>query len=68
LIRYSLDYQVGAVVKRLGWCLESLGVAGDQLTPLQQVAVHNVTLLDPRAPASTVTNERWQINENLRIS
>ena len=33
---------------------------------LRQFPVRNVTLLDPRAPASTVTNERWQVNENLR--
>ena len=66
LVRYGLDYQVGAVIKRLGWCLESLGIAGDLLTPLQQVSVRNMTLLDPRTPASTVTNERWHINENLR--
>jgi len=66
LIRYGLDYEVGAVIKRLGWCLENLGVAGDLLIPLQQIQVRNVTLLDPRAPTSIVINERWQVNENLR--
>jgi hypothetical protein len=34
--------------------------------PLQQVAVRNKTLLDPRMPATAVLNERWQIVENLR--
>jgi predicted transcriptional regulator of viral defense system len=66
LIRYGLEYQVGAVIKRLGWCLESLGVAGSLLTPLQKFPVRNVTMLDPRASRSKFTNERWQINENLR--
>jgi predicted transcriptional regulator of viral defense system len=66
LIRYGIDYQVGAVIKRLGWCLENLGVAGNLLTALQQFPVRNVTRLDPRAPASTIMNARWQINENLR--
>jgi predicted transcriptional regulator of viral defense system len=66
LIRYGLEYQVGAVIKRLGWCLESLGVDGSLLAPLQQYPVRNVTLLDPRASKSDFTNERWQINENLR--
>jgi predicted transcriptional regulator of viral defense system len=66
LIRYGLDYQVGAVIKRLGWCLETLGITGDLLAPLQQIPISNVTLLDPRRSASTTTNERWQINENLR--
>jgi predicted transcriptional regulator of viral defense system len=66
LVRYGLEYQVGAVIKRLGWCLENLGVAGDLLIPLQQIPVRNMTLLDARAPASTVLSERWQVNENLR--
>jgi predicted transcriptional regulator of viral defense system len=66
LVRYGLEYQVGAVIKRLGWSLEQLEVGEEHLVPLQQFQVRNVTLLDPRAPASTIINERWQINENLR--
>ena len=66
LIRYGLDYEVGAVIKRLGWCLENLGVAGDLLMPLQQIQLCNLTRLDPRASASTVINKHWQVNENLR--
>jgi predicted transcriptional regulator of viral defense system len=66
LVGYGLEYQVGTVIKRLGWCLENLGAAQNMLSPLQQVFVRNVTLLDPRAPASATSNERWQINENLR--
>ena len=66
LIQYGIDYQVGAVIKRLGWCLENLGVAGKLLSPLQQFPMRNMILLDPRMPASNAVNERWQINENLR--
>jgi predicted transcriptional regulator of viral defense system len=66
LIRYGLDYQVGAVIKRLGWCLDNLGVVGNLLSPLQQFPMRNMTLLDPRTPASNTVIERWQINENLR--
>lgn len=66
LVGYGVDYQVGAVIKRLGWCLEKLGVEQKMLTPLQQVPVGNKTLLDPRAPASAILNERWRIIENLR--
>jgi len=66
LVGYGVEYQVGAVAKRLGWCLEELGAAQDMLTPLQDVPVRNKTLLDPRALASTILNERWQVNENLR--
>ncbi len=66
LVCYGVEYQVRAVAKRLGWCLEDLGAAPDLLTPLLDVPVRNKTLLDPRAPASTILNERWQIYENLR--
>ncbi len=66
LVRYGLEYQVGAVIKRLGWCLENLGASGYLLTPLQQFPVRNMTLLDSHIAASTVTDERWQINENLK--
>ena len=66
LIGYGLDYQVGSVIKRLGWSLDNLGVAADLLAPLQQFFMRNVTLLDPRTPPSTVINDRWQINENFR--
>ena len=66
LVRYGMEYQVGAAIKRLGWCLESLGVANILLTPLQQYPVRNVTVLDPHTSRSTVTNEHWQVNENLR--
>lgn len=66
LVSYGLEYRVRAVIKRLGWCLENLGIAEDVLMPLQQIPVRNITLLDPRAPASPGSNKRWQVNENLR--
>jgi predicted transcriptional regulator of viral defense system len=66
LIGHGVEYQVGAVIKRLGWCLEKLAVEQNLLTSLQQVPVRNKTILDPRAPASAFVNERWQIIENLR--
>jgi hypothetical protein len=43
-----------------------LGVEQNLLNPLQQAPVRNKTLLDPRAPASAILNEHWQIIENLR--
>jgi predicted transcriptional regulator of viral defense system len=66
LVGYALHYQVGAVIKRLGWCLETLGISGDLLGLLQQVPMNNVSLLDPRMPASTTINDHWQVNENIR--
>ena len=66
LVGYGIKYQVGAVIKRLGWCLEELGVDQNLLPALQQAPVRNKTLLDPRAPASAILNEHWRIIENLR--
>lgn len=66
LVRYGLEYRTGSVIKRLGWCLENLGVAGDLLAPPQQFPVRNITLLDPGGLASVIMNENWQVNENLR--
>jgi predicted transcriptional regulator of viral defense system len=65
LVGYALQYQVGAVIKRLGWCLETLGISGDLLGLLQQVPMNNVSLLDPRMPACATVNDHWQVNENI---
>ena len=66
LVDYGLQYQVGAVIKRLGWCLERLGIAEEVLAPLRQLPVRNMIWLDPQAPPSGIINERWQINEKSR--
>jgi len=66
LVRYALQYHVGAVIKRLGWLLERLGVEADKLAPLQTFPVRNYYRLDPQAPASKQYASHWHINENLK--
>jgi predicted transcriptional regulator of viral defense system len=66
LVQYALRYHVGAVIKRLGWLLERLGVASDKLAPLQAYPVSTYYRLDPQAPASHRYAARWHINENLK--
>jgi predicted transcriptional regulator of viral defense system len=68
LVQYALRYQVGAVIKRLGWLLERLGVEADELAALQAFAVRNYYRLDPQAPASQQYSARWHVNENLKKS
>jgi predicted transcriptional regulator of viral defense system len=68
LVQYALRYQVGAVIKRLGWLLERLGVEGDELAALQAFPVRNYYRLDPQAPAGQQYSARWHINENLKKS
>ena len=42
LIAYAVRYDVGAVVKRLGWMLEVLGVPGSVTNPLRTYPVRTL--------------------------
>ncbi|MFH1445888.1 MAG: type IV toxin-antitoxin system AbiEi family antitoxin, partial [Chloroflexota bacterium] len=66
LVSYALRYNVGTVIKRLGWLLEKMGVSSETLNSLQNHPVRGYTLLDPTQPKSSKLNPYWQINENLR--
>ena len=68
LVAYAVRYDVGTVIKRLGWLLERMGAEANQLTPLQSYPVTGNVLLDPTQPRSEQTNPFWQINENLKRS
>jgi predicted transcriptional regulator of viral defense system len=68
LVQYALRYHVGAVVKRLGWLLERIGVDAGELVPLQSYQVSTYYRLDPQVPASHQYNSRWHIIENLKKS
>ncbi len=65
LIRYALQYEVGALIKRLGWTLETLGVPDSMVEPLRGFPVSNVSRLDPAGPASGPIVPRWQVRCNL---
>jgi predicted transcriptional regulator of viral defense system len=66
LVKYGLDYKVGATIKRLGWILGQLGVPGQELAPLQEYPVRNIYRFDLSAPVGVMNNVHWSINENLR--
>jgi predicted transcriptional regulator of viral defense system len=66
LVKYGLEYKVGAVIKRLGWILEQLGVPKNKLASLQEYPVQNIYRLDPASPVGEMNNDRWSVNENLR--
>jgi predicted transcriptional regulator of viral defense system len=65
LIDYGLRYNVGSVIKRLGWILDTLGVSADILLPLKDYRVQNDYLLDPQRPRDGNRNPGWRIIENL---
>jgi predicted transcriptional regulator of viral defense system len=66
LVQYALRYNVGAVIKRLGWLLERFGIAENELAPLQSFPVKTYYRLDPQAPVGRQYISRWHIIENLR--
>ncbi|MCJ7701005.1 MAG: type IV toxin-antitoxin system AbiEi family antitoxin domain-containing protein [Anaerolineales bacterium] len=65
LVSYSLRYEMGSVIKRMGWILESLGISSDQLSPLQTYSVKNNYLLDTQGLQKGKTNRRWNIIQNI---
>ena len=66
LVRYALRYDVGAVIKRLGWTLERMGTAGSLLEPLVERRVRHTVRLDPAGPAGGASDPRWSVVDNLR--
>jgi len=68
LVQYALRYNVGAVIKRMGWVLEHCGADPDDMVPLQSFPVKTYYRLDPQRPASQMYNSRWRIIENLKKS
>jgi predicted transcriptional regulator of viral defense system len=68
LVTYALRYDVGAVIKRLGWLLERMGVDENLLFPLQNYPVTGTILLDSNQPRSEKIDPFWQISENIKRS
>jgi len=68
LVAYALRYDVGAVIKRLGWLLERMGVDANLLLPLQNYPVTGTILLDSTQPRSEKIDPFWQISENIKRS
>lgn len=66
LVDYALKYNVGAVIKRLGWLLENMGVPSDQLISLRDFPVKPIYRLDTTLPKSNHRNLRWRVDENLK--
>lgn len=69
LVDYAVKYDVGSVIKRLGWSLEHLGFTGNSLERLKNYPVQRYYLLDPGLEETRIIkNVRWHISENLRRS
>jgi predicted transcriptional regulator of viral defense system len=66
LIAYALQYDNIAVVKRLGWALEHLGIDADRLQQLRDYPATGYRLLDPTKPKRGKYESRWMIQNNLK--
>jgi len=66
LINYTIRYDMGSVIKRMGWILERLGIERTILEPLHDYRVPNTILLDPTHQPSPNKHDYWQIIENLK--
>jgi predicted transcriptional regulator of viral defense system len=66
LVSYTIRYDTGSVIKRMGWILESLGISKEFLEPLQNYPVKNNYLLDTRGPDEGTFVRSWNITQNLR--
>lgn len=65
LAAYALRYEVGALIKRLGWALETLGAPERVIAPLQSYPVRAYSQLDPTGPPGGEPLARWQLRHNL---
>lgn len=63
---YALRYEVGAVIKRLGWALETLGAPESAIAPLEAYRLQHYSQLDPTGPPGGAPITRWQLRNNLR--
>ncbi len=66
LVAYALRYDVGSVIKRLGWALERLGVPESVTAPLRAYPLRSYSQLDPTAPSGGMPVARWQLRNNLQ--
>jgi predicted transcriptional regulator of viral defense system len=65
LVDYALKYDMGSVIKRVGWVLEKLGVKLNDLERLKAYPVRRYYPLDPGMGGHGSRNARWQVIENL---
>jgi predicted transcriptional regulator of viral defense system len=68
LTAYALRYDVGAVIKRLGWALETLGAPERAVAPLREYPLQSYSQLDPTAPPGGSAITGWRLYNNLEVA
>jgi len=66
LIEYAERYNRNVVAKRLGYILELLGIAGDNLlTELKKFVKNRYDLFDPTAKGGASSKNNWRLLDNI---
>lgn len=65
LFDYAIKFDSQAVIKRLGFLLETLGVGGEITNGLQRVKTASYVVLDTELPKIGRRISRWSIQQNL---
>ena len=67
LTNHAVQLGVQAVIKRLGWTLEHVGVDDPQIQVLRDYPATEESRLDPGLPARGRHNREWRVIENLSV-
>jgi len=65
LLKYALQLDSQAVIKRLGYILELLEIKTPVIDALQNRRTSSITLLDTEAPKQGKVISRWNIRQNV---
>jgi predicted transcriptional regulator of viral defense system len=65
LYAYAVRFKSQAVIKRLGFLLEELGIQNKIIPELQKIKTASYVLLDTKLPKSGKLLSRWNIQQNV---
>lgn len=65
LLEYATKFDSQAVIKRLGFLLETLDINAEILGDLHKIKTASYTVLDTELPKTGRRNSRWSIQQNL---
>lgn len=65
LLEYVDKFNSQAVIKRLGFLLESLEIETDIISDLQKLKTSSIVILDTELPKSGKTLTKWSIQQNI---
>lgn len=68
LLSYAVRFKSQAVIKRLGFLLEELGIQNKIIPELQKIKTSSYVLLDTKLPKTGKLLSRWSVQQNLETN